>query len=206
MDPGWSGKSFFKIYDDNYKVVHEELIQEIEMFPEYIYDSIITQIFTKGLQKANKLPNLTIAIPTSIVFCDYQQTCSMASLSFDTLKNIISVKLNDNILFPVNVMNDPKSIAENLISYFTGFDGQTIDATSLKDDLYINSIRQFQIGEQKLNIVHLGIGQTFNLTSGGVYPPGNEYKADYSFSDLSKSIFQEPVLHHGHGFDFFILQ
>lgn len=32
MDPGWSGKSFFKIYDDNYKVVHEELIQEIEMF------------------------------------------------------------------------------------------------------------------------------------------------------------------------------
>ena len=198
MHPVWGGVSYLKIYDSNYKVIRSEVLDTIKTFENEDYDSIITNTFNKGLLLAKNIPDFLPAKPTSISFCDYQQSCSKASLSFDTIKNQIFVRLPNKVKYPVTVLFDSLSAASNLRNYFSGLYEEQVSASSLKNNLYINSVRQLQIGQRKLTIVHMGYGHP--------YPPNKEYKPDFPFDDINKSVFKEPVLHHGHGFDFFILE
>lgn len=204
LKPAWGGISFFKIYDNNYTEVYAEIIDKIWLFEEYQYDSIIENTFKKGFKIANTYPDFIIAKPVSITFCDYQEKCSEAVLSYNTLKNNINIKLSNNIKYDLKIIFDTASIASNVINYYLGFDDANLSAKSLKGSLYINSVRQFQIGEKTLSIVHIGIGQMPTDAIGKPDPPRKEYNATFAFSDINKSVYQEPVLHHGHGFDFFI--
>lgn len=204
MKPAWGGISYFKIYDKNYKEVYSETIDTIRLFQQQHYDSIIDKTFKKGLRLAEKYPDFVATKPISITFCDYQETCSKAELLFDTINNRISIRLPNKVKYDIKVLFDSTSIASNLLNYYGGFDDAELSAKSFKGNLYINSVRQFQIGNKKLTIVHIGSGQTFELAEGGTYPPGKEYKPKFPFTDINKSVFEEPVLHHGHGFDFYI--
>lgn len=204
MKPAWGGLSYFKIYDKNNKEVYSEIIDTIKLFQQHHYDSIIDRSFKKGLSIAEKYPYFVSVKPTALTFCDYQEKCSKAELLFDTTNNKIRIRLPNKVAYDVNVLFDSTSIASNLLNYYGGFDDADLSAKSFKGNLYINSVRQFQFGNKKLTIVHIGSGQTFELAEGGTYPPGKEYKAKFEFTDINKSVFEEPVLHHGHGFDFFI--
>jgi hypothetical protein len=204
MKPAWGGISYFKIYDKNYKEIYSVTLDTIRLFEEHHYDSIVGKTLKKGLELAKTYPDFVTAKQISISFCDYQQTCSKAGLIFDTINNKIKIQLSNKIKYDVKVLFDSTSIASNLLDYYGAFDDADISAKAFNGNLYINSVRQFLIGNKKLTIVHIGSGQTFELTEGGTYPPGKEYKAKFPFTDISKSVFEEPVLHHGHGFDFFI--
>lgn len=204
MKPAWGGLSYFKIYDKNNKEVYSEIIDTIKLFKQHHYDSIIERSFKKGLSIAEKYPDFEFAKPTSLIFCDYQEKCSKAELQFDTINNKIRIRLPNKVAYDVNVLFDSTSIASNLLNYYSDFDDADFSAKSFKGNLYINSVRQFQFGNKQLTIVHIGSGQTFELAEGGTYPPGKEYEAEFAFTDINKSVFEEPVLHHGHGFDFFI--
>ncbi len=206
MKPAWGGISYFKIYDTNYKEIYSSILDTIRLFEQHHYDSIIGKTFRKGLELAKKYSDFIAAKPISITFCDYQKSCSKAELVFDTINNKISIQLSNKIKYDVKILFDKTSIASNLLDYYGGFDDADLSAKSFNERLYVNSVRQFQIGNKKLTIVHIGSGQTFELAEGGTYPPGKEYKAKFAFTDICKSVFEEPVLHHGHGFDFFIWQ
>lgn len=204
LKPAWGGISYFKIYNNDYAEVYAEIIDTIWLFEEYRYDSIIENVFKKGLKIANTYPDFIIAKPVSIIFCDYQEKCSEAVLSFNTLKNNINIKLSNNTKYDLKIIFDTASIASNVTNYYLGFDDAELSAKSLKGSLYINSVRQFQIGEKTLSIVHIGIGQMPTDAIGKPDPQRKAYNATFAFSDINKSVYQEPVLHHGHGFDFFI--
>ncbi len=204
IKPAWRGISYFKIYDKNYKEIYAEIIDTIRLFEQHHYDSIIDKTFKKGLELAKTYPSFVSAKPTNIVFCDYQENCSKAQLLFDTINNKISIRLPTKIKYDVKILFDSTSIASNLLDYYGGFDEVNISAKTFKGNLYINSVRQFQVGNKKLTVVHIGSGAAFELADGGTYPPGKEYKAKFAFTDINKSVFEEPVLHHGHGFDFYI--
>jgi len=204
MQPAWGGISYFKIYDKNYKEIYSSILDTIRLFEQHHYDSIIGKTFNKGLELAKTYPDFIAAKPSSITFCDYQETCSKAGLIFDTLNNKISIRLPNKIKYDVKVLFDLTSIASNLLNYYGGFDDADVSAKAFNGRLYINSVRHFKIGNKKLTIVHIGSGQTFELAEGGTYPSGREYKAKFPFTDINKSVFEEPVLHHGHGFDFYI--
>ncbi len=201
---GWGGFSYFKIYDKNYKEIYSATLDTIRLFEEHHYDSIVGKTLNKGLALAKTYPDFVTAKPLSISFCDYQQTCAKARLLFDTINNKIKIQLPNKIKYDVKVLFDSTSIASNVLDYYGGFDDADISAKGFNGNIYINSVRQFLIGNKKLIIAHIGSGQTFEHTDGGTYPPGKEYKAKFPFTDISKSVFEEPVLHHGHGFDFFI--
>lgn len=204
MKPAWGGICYFKIYDKNYNEIYSATIDTIKLFEQHHYDSIIGKTFKKGLALAITYPDFVAAKPVSITFCDYQETCSKTRLLFDTINNKISIQLSNKVKYALKVIFDSTSIASNLLEYYGGFDDADLSAKSFYGRLYINSVRQFQVGHKKLTIVHIGSGQTFEPAEGGTYPPGEEYKAKFEFTDLNKSIFEEPVLHHGNGFDFFI--
>ena len=204
MKPAWFGKSYFKIYDKNHKEVYSELIDTIKQFKQHQYDSILGKTFSKGLELAAKYSNLVYAKPVSIKFCDYQEKCSCAELLFDTIANKISILLPNKTKHEIKVLFDTTSMASTLVSYYGGYEEMASLAKSFKGNFYINSVREFKIGAKRLTVVHLGSGDSFELTDGGTYPPGKEYNAKFSFTDLTKSTFVEPVLHHGKGFDFYI--
>jgi hypothetical protein len=92
----------------------------------------------------------------------------------------------------------------NLIAYCGGFGVIDLLVKSLNGRLYINSVRIYQIAGKRLTVVHLGTGQIHELPDGKTDPPGKEYTPEFSFQTIDDSIFIEPVLHHGHGFDFYI--
>lgn len=204
MKPAWAGISYFKIYDNNYKEIYSEVIDTIRLFEQHHYDSIIDKSFKKGLKIAEKYPDFVFAKPTALTFCDYQEKCSKAELLFDTTNNKIRIRLPNKVAYNVDVLFDSTSIASNLLNYYSSFDDADLSAKSFKGNLYINSVRRFQIGNKKLTIVHIGSGQIFELDEGETYPQGKEYQAKFEFTDINKSVFEEPVLHHGHGFDFYI--
>ena len=205
VKPAWGGVSYLKIYDQNYTEIYSSILDSITLFEQDHYDSIVGKSFSKGLELAKTYSDFVAAKPHSITFCDYQKSCSKAELVFDSINTTISVQLSNSIKYGVNVLYDTTSIASNFLEYYGSFDDAPAAVRSFKERLYVNSIRQFQIGDKTLTIVHIGSGQMLELVAeGGTYPPGKEYEAEFEFADISKSVFEEPVLHHGHGFDFFI--
>ena len=202
--PGWAGLSYFKIYDKNYKAIYTEILDTFKLFNQVYYDSFITKSFLKGYKLANKYDDFIAAKPISILFCDYQESCSKAKILFDTIKNTISIQLPNKNNHILAVLSDTTSIASNLLDYYNGFDDAEISAKAFLGMLQISSVRQFQLGNQKLTIVHIGYGEILEPEEGKNYPKPQEYQAKFEFTDILKSVFFEPVLHHGHGFDFYI--
>ena len=184
MKPAWAGISYFKIYDENYTEIHSEVIDSISLFEQVHYDSIINISFKKGFELAKNYSSFVAAEPSSITFCDYQDKCSKAKLLVDTIKNNISLQLPNKIKYDVKVFFDSTSIASNLLRYYGAFEDTELSVKSFKGNLYVNSVRQFNIGSRKLTVVHIGSGQTYELVEGGTYPPGNEYKAKFVFKYL----------------------
>ncbi len=201
LKAAWLGISYFNIYDDKLNILHSEVIDTINMFEQSEYLSVITKSFDRAMILAKSQEGFIQAQPESIFFCDYRKTCSHASLVFDTIKNDIGIVFEKHE-YRVNPLYDSTSIASNFLNYYSNFDYEKNLATEFEDFLFINSVRRFQIGEESLCIVHIGSGNVFETASGGTYPPGNEYEAEFPFSDIDQSVFEESVMHHGHGFDF----
>lgn len=196
MKPYWGGYTYLKVYDRNHKVISSVTLDTLRTFKEADYEKVVSGVYTKAVKIAEAYKGFKPVKPTAITFADYQLKCSLASIEFDTIRDKIEIRLKNKTRHPVTVLRDTASIASNLISYFTGFE-TSVTAKDLKNSLAINSVRQFKADGKKLTIVHLGTGN-------GVGGNGKEYEAKFAFNDISKSIFFEPVLHHGHGFDFII--
>ncbi len=203
MIPGWIGVSFYKIYDKNHNEIYAEVLDTFKLFGEDQYAKVLGPSFEKALLLAKKNQDYLAAKPVSIMFCDYQVAHGKTSLIFDTIQNKVIVEISNKTKSEVTVLFDSTSIASNVFEYLRPHLDE-FTASSIQHRLYLNSIRQFQLGDKKLTIVHIGAGQTMELADGGFYPPGKAYKAQFPFSELSESIFTESVLHHGHGFDFYI--
>jgi hypothetical protein len=195
MKPYWGGICYLKIYDKHHTEIASTIIDTLKTFKQQDYERQVYRVFEKGMKIAAGYPNFKPAKPVAITFADYQQKCSMASIAFDTINNKINIQLKGNAKYPITILNDATSVAANLIGAY-GFENEVM-AKDLNGNLGINSVRQFTVANKKLSIVHLGTGN-------GIGAPGKEYKANFAFNDINKSVFFEPVLHHGNGFDFFI--
>ncbi len=207
MIPSWVGVSYFKIYDAKYKEIRCDILDTIKLFKEQFYDSIIGISLNNGLLKAEKLPNFVKAKPISLLFCDFQEKCSKAEILYDTITNTISIKLPNKSTHKLTVLFDSSSIASNIIEMYTDYeDADPISAKLLMGELSLSSVRQYSIGGKKLTVVHIGAGQGFEYLEGEEKPVSKEYQPKTAYNDIYKSVFIEPVIHHGHGFDFFILE
>lgn len=200
IKPAWSGLSYFNIYDKDYNLVFSEILDTIQIFEEKHFDSIIWRTFDKGMIMARNLENFVEAQPISISFCNYQQDCETTKLYSDTINNEIGIQISEQIKHPIPFLNDSLSILTNLINHFKGNYDSSLSVKILRNNLRINSIRYFEIGDETLIIHHFGVGS--QLYSDIAHDEENSISN--TFKNINSSVFIEPVLHHGHGFDFYL--
>ena len=207
FDIAWGGISYLKIYDKNYQTLSSEVIDSLEAFSAHPteYNNIIEKTFDKGMKLAQKIPNFIPATPLSIWFCDYKKKSKKASLFHDVERNKLFVKLPNKNKYEIPFLEDKTAISAPVFSYYGFFNDDEEDIYELEMEMpkgvfYINSVRRFDLNGQKLTIVHLGTGDMLFKSK------SKEYAPKFPFKDINHSIFVEPVLHHGRGFDFFILE
>lgn len=202
MPSKWFGKSFLNTYDETHKLISSRSLDSLGLTETISADQFIKDSFNKGLKLAKQLPDYIAVSPVSLSHCDFQQTCREVALRNDTMKHKVFVKLNHQKEYEVTILRDTTSIAKRYLEYYSGFNSGVIDYASLD----IGSIRKFKIGAKTLTVVHLASGDKLEYTDEEGVPKRAEYKPDVVFDQLESSTFYEPVLHHGHGFDFFIVE
>ena len=69
----------------------------------------------------------------------------------------------------------------------------------------ISSYRIYETNKIKLIALHLATGDDLRWRKEGKVNPAKEHKPDFQFNDIKKSVYTEPLLHHGYGFDAFII-
>ncbi len=201
--PAWRGLAYFKIYDNNYNEVFTVLIDSIKLFRQEHYVKTIEDVVNKGMLIAKSQAVFLAAEPKSLSFCQYSDNCPNAKLYFDTKNNTVFTQLSNQKKYKIEALFNPTSIAANLLDYMSIFeDNNAVSAKSLKGNIYVNSVRQFQIGNKLLTLVHIGCGQNYEYRNRKSHT--SESEQNIEFTNINKSVFEEPVLHHGHGFDFFI--
>lgn len=90
--------------------------------------------------------------------------------------------------------------------------GAAVAAGAKTDGRASNLVRivenRMLIGDEFMTILHLGNGETlFSAETGKPhFPVGDEHRPDFPFDLLENSVFQEPAMHHGVGFDIFIIE
>jgi hypothetical protein len=204
MKPAWGGVAYFKIYDEDLHEVHTELIDTIQQFKQLYYDSIIKLTFLKGLSLTKKLPDFVPAGPLNISFCNYNLSCAKATFVFDTIGNKVYLTRAGKGKNEIKVLFDSASIASNIVNYFGSFDDAHPLSKAYMGSLFINSIREFQIGKRNLLIVHIGSGHKLGSAAEDDEASETGYETIVEFTSLETTVFEEAVLHHGHGFDFLI--
>jgi hypothetical protein len=200
MPSKWFGDSYLKLYDGSHRLISSRLIDSLSREGKGTDVEFTENSFKKGLALAKQLPGFVAAKPLYLSFCNFQQKCQEAELSVDTMKHALFVKLRNQKQYEVNVLKYKASIAGTYLQYYSGFNGGQIDYTGID----ISSVRKYTIGEATLTIVHLANGDKPNYEEGA--PKREEYKPEVAFSHLENSVVYEPLLHHGHGFDFFIVE
>ena len=194
----WGGDCYFKVYDENYKEIHSELIEHLKSLNEQNYISTLENSIIKGKRISEQRFFYKSINQESIFFCDYQENCKKANLVFDTTLNKINIKLQNGFEKELRILDDSITFASNLISYLKGFDEIEISAKSLKDNIAINSVRVYNFGHRKLTIVHIANGYSNKLEE--------NKNPKINFKDQRNYVFLERVMYHGNGFDFFILE
>ncbi len=198
----WRATSFLNFYSMDRKLVRSEIIDSIIYIAENEYVSTINKTFEKALYLVTKIKDFVPAQPENFTFCNYQINCSTVNLEIDSVNFSAFLNFPEGGSFEIDVLKNQESIASNYLEQLGAYDYESEDQMKLYivESLLINSVRQFQIGDYKLTVVHLGMGTNYSEET------PKEYAPDFEFTALENSVFEEPVLYHGHGFDFFILE
>lgn len=205
MASKWFGKSFLKVYDATHRLISSRPIDSLGLTDKETDPEFIKNSFAKGLALAKQLPGFVAAKPVYLSFCDFQQTCKEAELRVDTLKHALFVKLRSQKEYEVTILKDTTSIAGGYVQYYDNFNGGVLDYS----DIDISSVRKYTIGAKTMTIVHLANGDKPRYTDEGAEgapPKRKERTPDIAFHKLEHSMVYEPLLHHGHGFDFFMVE
>lgn len=202
MPSKWFGESFLNTYDGHQKLISSRLLDSLSLTDSISDRQFMQNSFHKGLMLAKQFPGFTAATPVYLSYCDFQQKCSEAQLLEDSLKRALFVKLGNKKEYEVTVLKDTSSIAERYLQYYSGFNGGHVDYTSID----ISSVRKYKIGARTITLVHLANGDKPEEADEEALPKRKEYKPKVAFNQLESSVVHEPLLHHGHGFDFFMIE
>lgn len=195
--PVWFGVSYFKTYDKNYLVIEEKVIDTLKLFLDKDYEITIEQTFLKGQEFAKNVVGFQSATLLSIQKCNFQFNCYNSNLDFDSLNNTSYIKF-DNEKINISMLNDTtmNSLSFDFLQHLKGFDDIIIDAKLFRSILGIASIREYQIGTEKLLVYHLGNRDDIHVIE------DNSKKEKIPKFDLKRITYPENVNYHSDNFDF----
>lgn len=198
-DPMWYGKVYCNIYN-YYELWESDTLGVLKEFKESALIELLKPYRLQCIESAKKLPGFTPAEKESITFYGYS-TGAGVSIVADTMAQTASVKISNSIEADIPLFALSFPLYEDYQAYY----GDVVDTaeyiTGLKQGLLVGSARRYNIGKQKLYIVHLESGQHYPDLEGDKIIHAAESK-----HFIETGLFTEPVMHHGHGFDFYILE
>lgn len=201
---GWSIKYYIATYDLNGKLIFQDKTEKLIVESEH-YNEELSKTYERKLKEI-KLQNKNIQFftPEYISFCDFQKKCNIL-----TLKNNLK-KEEDYLIYE----SEKHPISLNAFQEFK----RSATFTDNLSAYYLSSIRVYKSNNIKVVIGHVGTGYETSMgwiTNDPNKKPKDEYdvvilaqehKPNFKFDQLSKTIYEEPLLHHGYGFDFLIIK
>ncbi len=202
----WILKSFISVYDKKQKLISSEAFRTTFVGGKKYLDSL-EKIYSLGLKLiSNNYKNIELFTPEYLSFCNFQHKCQILRVKHDSIK-MKDYFIYQNKWFEVSIFKD---------TTFYGIAGHE-EPSSRIDELYINSIRIYKAKNFKLIVSHLATGHEISMgwitndpkkKSKGeneVVILAKEHKPKIPFHDIRRSVYEEPLLHHGYGLDMFII-
>lgn len=199
-EPIWYGKVYCNLYKE-YQLQQSDTLGILKDFKEHELPEKLKPYFHLCHNKIKDLPAFKAAERTSIMFCGYSEGCNAARIVADTINQTASVYVKNNEGIGLPVFSDKFPLYEDYQAYFGEVEDTVAYIASLQTGLLIGSVRRYKCDKKELVIIHLESGQP--------YPdPEEDAKVHAAESKrfIETGFFTEPVMHHGHGFDFYILE
>jgi hypothetical protein len=199
----WEGTTFLKIYDKFNNQISATPIDTLLNVQAVFCDSVLKHSFQKCFKLAQSIPNIKFASIEKFTFADFERKCSITTLVIDTLSNQ-SYLVWKKKTYPISILNDSSSIARNYTERFKNDDIHSL-YISMYYEVYMSSVRIFKIENEIILIAHLAGGERPFGPNGDEYK-GKEYKPEFKYDEIQDTYFKEPLIYHGNGFDFFIVE
>lgn len=205
----WHIKIHISEYNLNQQMLSSKLIENY-VLQEKNYLPSLKQRYLSALSliKAS-YNNIDYLNPDYLSFCDFQKDCELINTISITNEegSFINYK---NQSFKINILEDRN---------FYGFKPAHCEDLYLSYYL-INSVRRYKSKKYTLVISHFQMGHEQSMNWFTDNPNEvkkdkdgyimkiltKEYKLDFEFSNLENAIYEEPLMHHGFGFDVFIVE
>jgi hypothetical protein len=200
MPAKWHGYAFLKTYDKEFRMIESTMLDSLTMSDKTAPQKFLEKFIGKGLERMQKTNGFETAKPIYFSYCDFRRKCDEAKI-MQANSSRLSIELKNGKKTELKIIHDSLSIAGEYIRYYSGFNDGIIDWKKL----YIGSVRKFSVAGKTITIVHLSSGDE-ETHDGKPYPPGKEHKPSFEFNRIEQSAFYEPLLYHGHGFDFFTVE
>lgn len=194
----WSGKSYLRIYTKNNKQIHSEIIDaKLELLGStYVKDLYTT--FSEAENRAKKFNSFQSAEVINISFYHYEKSDEY-KLEVDTnsVQLFLSSTEFDKTELHIFSENNPFSqkYLQRMTRYGTDEDIDRETKNNIHRWISISSFRTFKIGEETISVIHLGSGQRLESADGTYRPNTTKILCE-------GQLFNEPILHHGQGFDY----
>ncbi len=205
----WMIEGFISKYDKTQHLLCKESIGFTFSLEERYLDTL-QSFYMKGYTSiCTRYPAIKLFNPVYVSYCDFQQSCEYIKLTENALtKKSYFVYQNNSYL--LSVLEDT--------SYY-GFDQNEPSAIHIMK-FYANSIRVYKLDDVELVIGHVATGHEISMgwitsdpkaakkmgKEGETAILVKEYKPDLQFTNITKAVYEEPLLHHGYGFDLFIVK
>ena len=203
----WTLYSYVAKYDKNQKLISLTPLDTTFSIGNTYADTLY-KTYQRGLKMiATEFTDLEYFKPDYISFCDFQHKCDIVKIQSDTLSNKDFV-VYEGKKYQTDIVRDTSYYAFGRSPYHP----ETITG------LYINSVRIYKTKTLTLLITHLATGHEISMAwitsdpkkagkiKDGEIALAKEYKPNLTFTDIKQSTYEEPLLHHGYGFDIFIIK
>ncbi|MDR1761312.1 MAG: hypothetical protein LBR55_02565 [Bacteroidales bacterium] len=178
---------------DSVKIKSDEYLPKLQE----MYNAAFAKIQTD-------FPSIELFTPTYISFCDFQTKCKLIeihtvndtitySATYTEIYKIPDALLYKNKKYPLDIIKD---------TLYYGFKGAL---EYIEIPRYISSYRIYEAGTVKLVVFHLGRGDDLYMRE-EYKTPAKEHKPKFNFKDIKTAVYEEPLLHHGFGFDAFFVE
>lgn len=201
---GWSIEYYMSTYNLKEQLISKTKTEKLIVESKH-YVKELSEVYHKKL-KAIVIQNkdIELLIPEYISFCDFQKKCNILTLK-NNLRKQKDYLIYKSKKYPINLnafqeFKRSATFTDNLSAY------------------HLSSTRIYKANNTEIVVGHVGTGHEISMgwiTNDPNKKPKDEYdvvilakehKPNIKFDRISETIYEEPLLHHGYGFDFLIIK
>lgn len=208
MKEMWIIYAYISEYDQHQKIISNQSVGRTYSLGKSYADSLFSIYSLAYNEIINQNPNIELFLPEYISFCDFQQNCELIKLSSDSSLNENSI-IFENLRYSIDVLGDTSYYAFKRDTYHPKY----------ITELYVSSVRVYKTPNMKLVLSHLATGHEISMgwikndpdivkekeSKDETVILAKEHKPNIAFKEIKNSVYEEPLLHHGYGFDVFFI-